>query len=361
MASRFILILCFLLYVLMICQSHLCAGIWICDDEPETRSWGNDHVSFFTSSSNSLAGICEKNDEREIPKPYIVAKFEMKATELKKASNDWSDVPYAENPNYFKQNLNLMLEETQAEKDFWSHYSEEVRAFCRNVVMDYRNYYSIKNGIRFLIAVGIAAPLANTQADMKIHEWYQDEIRSSGTDDFAAFCKNFGEGRILLPVAGGLTLLAFATDENWGWMDQVVGEYGKNLARSYLVGAIPVFVMQNLLGGDRPVEGSTNWTPFNHDHGVSGHAYVGATPFIMAAKMSDNLWAKIFFYTCSTFPAWSRVNDGMHSLSQVGLGWFMAYLACDAVMETNHTRVANYAITPIFSGDTIGVNFMLKF
>lgn len=296
-----------------------------------------------------------------MPKPYIVAKFEMKTTELKEASNDWENIPATENPNCFKKNMNLILEETQAEKDFWRHYGEEGSMFVRDLAMDYKNYYSLRNGLRFLIALGIAAPLANTEADMKIHEWYQDKIRSSGTDDFAAFWKNFGDGRILLPVAGGLTLIALATDEKFGWMDQVVGEYGKNMARSYLVGVIPVIFMQNLLGGDRPSEGSTNWTPFHNDHAVSGHAYVGATPFIMAAKMSDNVWLKVLFYTCSTFPAWSRINDGCHSLSQVGLGWFMAYMACDAVMETNYTRVANYAITPIFSGDTIGVNFMLKF
>lgn len=285
----------------------------------------------------------------------------MKAPVMKAASRNWWTVPWAENPNSFRRNLNLIMKESQTEKEFWRHYGEEGSAFCRDIAMDYRHYYTLWNGLRLLIAVGIAAPLANTEADMKIHEWYQDKIRSSGTDDFSAFCKNFGDGKILLPLAGGMTLIALATDENLGWMDQVVGEYGKNLARSYLVGAIPVFVMQNLLGGDRPIEGSTTWTPFKHDHAVSGHAYVGATPFIMAAKMTDKLWLKIFFYTFSTFPAWSRINDGMHSLSQVGLGWFMAYMACEAVAETNHTRVANYAFTPIFSGDTIGVNFMLKF
>ncbi len=361
MVSRFIFILGFLFFVLANYQNLLRAEVWTSGFGPEAYSCGNNSLSSFTYSCNYKSGMSEVEGEYGGSSYPVVSQFEMKTPPLKKASSDWDDVPSAEKPNYFNQNLNLILEETQAEKNFWHHYGEEGRAFCRDVVMDYRNYYSVKNGIRFLIALGIAAPLANTQADIKIHEWYQDEVRSSGTDDFASFWKNFGEGRLLLPIAGGLTLIAFATDENWGWMDQVVGEYGKNLARSYLVGALPVFVMQNLLGGDRPMEGSTNWTPFYHDHAVSGHAFVGAVPFIMAAKMSDNLWAKIFFYTCSTFPAWSRMNDGMHSLSQVGLGWFMAYMACDAVAETNHTRVANYAFTPIFTGDTIGVNFMMKF
>ena len=177
----------------------------------------------------------------------------------------------------------------------------------------------------------------------------------------AVVCKVFGEGKYLLPFAGCLTLIAIAMDENCGCMDLVVGEYGKNLARSYLVGGVPVLVMQGILGGDRPVNGKTYWQPFHYCHGVSGHAYVGATPFIMGAKMTDNVWLKIFLYTCSTFTAWSRVNDGRHSLSQVGLGWFMAYMACDAVAETKHTRVTNYVFTPLFTGDTIGMNFMIKF
>lgn len=362
MANRLFFTLCFLFFVLVIFQDHLCAEIWIYDCSPEMNSLGNGNIFSFTSSGNRLSGICEVGEECVPSEPPIVKQFGMGRTlELKEASSDWSDFSCLENPSSFKRNLNLILEESQAEKDFWSHYGQEGGAFCRDIIMDYTHYYSVRNGLRFLIALGIAAPLANTQADMKIHEWYQDDIRSSGTDDFAKFWKVFGDGRVFLPLAGGLTLIAFATDENFGWMDQVVGEYGKNLARSYLVGGIPVLVMQELLGGDRPIEGSTNWTPFEHCHGVSGHAYIGATPFIMAAKMSNNVWVKIIFYTFSTFPAWSRINDGSHSLSQVGLGWFMAYMACEAVAETNHTRVANYMITPIFSGDTIGVNFTIRF
>lgn len=361
MVRHLVFILCSMFFIQVIGQNHLNGQILICNETPETPFFYQEkNISYFSSVSNQ-SEICEEQNYCGTQNPSVISKFEMKTPPLKKASNDWSDVPGTEPPNYFKQNLNLIMEETSAEKEFWQHFGDEGRAFCRDVVMDYKHYYSVWNGIRFLIALGIAAPLANTEADMDIHEWYQDKVRSSGSDDFAAFWKNFGEGKILLPLAGGLTLMAFATDENLGWMDQVVGEYGKNLARSYLVGAIPVLVMQNVLGADRPIYGSTRWTPFEHEHGVSGHAFVGAVPFIMAAKMTDRIWLKVLFYTCSTLPAWSRMNDGMHSLSQVGLGWFIAYMACDAVAETNHTRVANYAFTPIFSGDTIGVNFMIRF
>jgi len=353
---RLFFILCMTITTLLVCLTKVQADQVFYP----TGSFSRKH-SLFNHFLGILPQFCGTEEEYTLPNQHIVAKFELETPALKEASTDWNDVPGVQKQSTFQQNMNLMLNETPQEKEFWRHYGEEGTEYCHDLLMDYKHYYSVKNGIRFLIALGIAAPLANTSADMEIHYWYQENIRSSGTDEFAKFCKVFGEGKYLLPIAGGLTLIAFATEEKLGWMDQVVGEYGKNLSRSYLVGGIPVLVMQGILGGDRPNYGSTNWTPFKNCHGVSGHAYMGATPFIMGAKMTDKIWLKVILYTCSTFPAWSRINDGQHSLSQVGLGWFMAYMACDAVAETNNTRVTNYMVTPIFSGDQIGVNVMLKF
>jgi hypothetical protein len=53
-----------------------------------------------------------------------------------------------------------------------------------------------------------------------------------------------------------------------------------------------------------------------------------------AAQMSDKPCIKGLFYVLSTFPAWSRVNDDSHYLSQVVLCWYLAYLSVRAVSAT---------------------------
>jgi membrane-associated phospholipid phosphatase len=65
--------------------------------------------------------------------------------------------------------------------------------------------------------------------------------------------------------------------------------------------------------------------------GVSGHSFIGAVPFLSAAKMADNLWLKAGFYAASALPALSRINDYDHYPSQVFLGWWLAYLGASAV------------------------------
>jgi hypothetical protein len=36
--------------------------------------------------------------------------------------------------------------------------------------------------------------------DRHVAEWYQNDVRSSGTDDLAKFWKYFGEGGVWVPI-----------------------------------------------------------------------------------------------------------------------------------------------------------------
>jgi len=65
---------------------------------------------------------------------------------------------------------------------------------------------------------------------------------------------------------------------------------------------------------------------------VSGHAFVGAVPFLTLAKMAENQKPlQVLAYALSVLTAWSRVNDNAHYTSQAILGWYMAYESVDAV------------------------------
>ncbi len=216
---------------------------------------------------------------------------------------------------------------------------------------DYSNFYSknslLRLGLGFL-AMGI---VANSELDENFQDWYQDEVRSDSTDDFSEITKLPGEGKYLLPAAllsSGLYYLD---------PDSSIGKWGLNATRAYLVGLPPMWVMQHLTGASRPDNYSgSDWDPFNDENGVSGHAFVGAVPFLTVAMMNDNIFIKYLSYFASTLTAVSRINDNDHFLSQSVLGWYMAYESVNAVFKTDK-ETRKLAIIPLINRDMYGVVF----
>jgi len=203
--------------------------------------------------------------------------------------------------------------------------------------------------------------LANTSLDGDFQRWYQRDVRTDASDDFARFCKRFGEGEIFIP---SYACLALATSLMPEWpMVSTTGEFAGRTTRAYLVGAPPMLFMQGLLGGSRPGEdpAGSGWKAFDDSNAVSGHAFMGAVPFITAAQMTDRPLVKTALFACSTLTAWSRVNDDAHYLSQVCLGWWMAYMACRAVDETQAARPArSYEIGPVATPEMAGVGVLFR-
>jgi hypothetical protein len=219
-------------------------------------------------------------------------------------------------------------------------FGSEFRADCRDMLhsigRDYRNYYSWDNLGMLAVGFGAGAVVANTDWDENIHTWYQDKIRSHSSDEAAHVMKYFGEGGYEATIMITAWMMGnMFNDTRWG---DCVSEWGARGMRTIIVGAPPMLLMQYVIGASRPLETSadSSWKPFNDNNGVSGHAFMGAVPLITAAKMSDNWFAKAGFYTLSTFPGWTRINDDAHFTSQVFLGWWMAYWAATAVDWTEH-------------------------
>lgn len=227
------------------------------------------------------------------------------------------------------------------------------RGWC-DIKCDYRNYYSCRTGRDLLLCVGAAAIMANTSIDQNFQNWVQDDVRSSDSDNFASFWKTFGEGELFVPAWAGLALVGSVLDK-YPMMD-CMGEFGYRTTRSFLVGTPPMLFMQYCLGASRPVENhGSKWHPFQDNNGVSGHAFCGAVPFITAAQMSDNCYLKGCFYFLSTLTGWSRINDDSHYVSQVWMGWWMAYLSCRSVSETEQEKQRCYSFAPIIAPDTVGM------
>lgn len=224
---------------------------------------------------------------------------------------------------------------------------------------DYENFYCWDVARDLLLATAIASVPANTSIDQEFQAWYQDDVKSEGTENLCDVWKSFGEGFIVVPAFVGLAVVGRMCDDTP--CGSVVGEFAFRTTRGYLVGGPPNIFMQYILGGSRPGESSSGsgWKPFDDDNAVSGHAFVGAVPFITAAKMTDNPYLKAGFYLCSTLTGWSRIDHDMHYLSQVCLGWWMAYLACSAVDNTE--RDYEYlTLTPVATPEMVGLGVVYE-
>jgi len=117
---------------------------------------------------------------------------------------------------------------------------------------------------------------------------------------------------------------------------------------------------QWLTGGTRPDEGSSRGRPFHDDHGVSGHAFIGAVPFLTAGRMcAENPLARYLLYAASTRPTLSRINDNAHYPSQPFPGWFLAWEATGAIAQPEQGD-RHISVAPAIIGDTCGLALCVR-
>lgn len=116
---------------------------------------------------------------------------------------------------------------------------------------------------------------------------------------------------------------------------------------------------QRLLGASRPnEENGSKWSPFADSNGVSGHSFMGAIPFISAAKLVNKPSMKVLLYFGSTLCGISRINDNSHYFSQAFLGWYTAY---SAVNSTENKPYKEIIIIPHLSEDRFGMGLRYEF
>ena len=204
---------------------------------------------------------------------------------------------------------------------------------------DYRNYYSWSNLLLLGLGVGAMEPVANTPADNQIENW----MRKRGHAHGESLAQLFGYGGqlwVALPVGLEIAALCgkapedYATDGGWY-------EWSNRSLRAIAVGFPPVVAGYALLGSGRPdLRYDSHWHPFAHFHGVSGHTFIGAVPFLTAASMTDNPWIKYPLVFGSFMTGWSRLYEDRHFFSQVALGWWCAFLAVRSVNMTVNDRLS---------------------
>jgi hypothetical protein len=227
---------------------------------------------------------------------------------------------------------------------------------------DQAHFYSGESMLQLGLAFGAAASIANTQVDDQLQKHFQSSVRGASSDEWFHFLhasKELGNGIYTIPVFSA----AWIANEYIDGPPQfeTVGFWGERSLRGIMVGAPSLILLQHVTGGSRPYETNegSEWHPLRDNNGVSGHAFMSSLPFITAAKLTDNVWQKTFWYTASAIGPLSRVSDNAHYPSQIGLGWMMAMVAASAVEQTDTGR-RGWTLVPQSSLNTSGIALQYK-
>lgn len=227
------------------------------------------------------------------------------------------------------------------------------------LVRDYKNFYLSENLFSIGASVAVAAPIANTHADQGIRNWYQNGAgQSQGANNTANVFKAFGAYQYAIPVYVSFSLSEHIFPDSPAFA--TLGEFGNRSLRALAVGAPTVGILQVGLGSSRPFTQDSYWHPFQSSHGASGHAFVGAVPFLTAASMTDNRALKVLLVVGSFGPAWSRIQTDDHYFSQVLLGWTIAYLSVESVNLTE-CQARHLRIVPVEIPKGVGMGVQIDY
>ena len=266
-------------------------------------------------------------------------------------------VPNDANPTGIETQIIQLPPVTDGESDHWI--PNEGWRVRQSIISDHGNFYSRESLGLLAAGFGVGAAMANTSIDEKLHDKFQTNVRNARSDEWSRAAKELGNGRYTLPLFAA----AWATGKIFdGYpVTDAAGEWGERSIRGILIGTPPLLVSQSATGASRPGEASSGslWKPFQDNNGVSGHGFMGAIPFITAAKMTDNPLLKLALYGGSTLAPLSRVNDGAHYPSQAMLGWVLAYVAADAV-DRMQSGSDTRTLLPILVDDSVGVGIEFR-
>ena len=190
----------------------------------------------------------------------------------------------------------------------------------------WRRTFSRRSFLRLGGGLAAAGILAYSGADEAVDELHSGTLKSSGTDAASHVANPFGERFWFLNW-----LLVGAID---AWVRSgPFSRWGRSNFEAMVVGLPVLWTMQRGLGANRPSDEDPNprWRPLSDDNSASGHAFIAAIPWLNLARRLQGRPARWAARFGSVLTGWSRINDRKHYLSQVVLGWSIAWNAVEAV------------------------------
>jgi len=195
----------------------------------------------------------------------------------------------------------------------------------------YRRCYDRRGFLRLLGMTAGAAVLAHGGVDAAADRWRRRRAPDPRLDALSGALRPLGERFWFLVWAG------FAVLDTWAGGNAVT-RWGRRNFQTMVVGLPALWTIQRVGGASRPTDapGSPRYRPFADDNTASGHTFVSAIPWLhLARARGGGGWrrrlGRAAAWAASWGTGWSRFHDGKHYLSQVLLGYAIAWHAVAAV------------------------------
>ena len=190
----------------------------------------------------------------------------------------------------------------------------------------WRRNYGRRSFLRLGLAGLGATILAYSGADETVNGYHAGTLRSTATDRFSHLVNPAGERWLFL------NWFLVAAVDAW-FRTGPFSRWGRSNFEAMVVGLPTLWTVQRGLGANRPSDENPNprWKPMADDNAASGHAFISAIPWLNLARRCGLRNVRLPAYLGSVLTGWSRINDRKHYLSQVLLGWVIAWNAVEAV------------------------------
>jgi len=199
----------------------------------------------------------------------------------------------------------------------------------------FRRHLSRRNALRLAVVLLGTTVLAYSGIDERFDAWHRRRVTSARSNRVADVLHFFGE-RIWV-----LTWAVFAAVDA-SLRGTPLSRLGRSAFDALVVGLPSLWIVQRLLGASRPSEGrGPRYRPFADDNSASGHTFVAAVPWLVLARRVRHPAWRALALVASPLTGWSRINDGKHYLSQVVLGYALAWGAVEtATLDADEAPAA---------------------
>lgn len=193
-----------------------------------------------------------------------------------------------------------------------------------------RRVYSRRTFLRHGAAVAGAAVLVYSGADQAVDDLQREHGSNGVTEPVSHQFKQFGEPYWAFVWVGMALVDRFVGPSR-------VGRFGRQCMQATAFGLPILWTTQRVLGSSRPTdENGPRFHPFRDENAASGHTFIGAVPWIVLLRTTNLPWLRGLAGVLSPACGWTRLHDRKHYLSQVLLGYAIAWEAVDGVVTPAH-------------------------